>query len=178
MTIVCIVHLEIFWVWIYLSKFWILSKFHWQKLFTSCWWRRKKILDIFFALFTCWCVSALNLLKRYIANKTVVTWYVYTREDRSLTFKSKLLFHILSQKWCAIHICPLEIWDLEKNIILCKCNLICYITVGQKIKKKVQAKKKNSWNHIYQFHEFFFDQIPLFAISKLVRNQSLNWEKV
>ena len=118
--------------------------------------KKKKILDIFFALFTCWCVSALNLLKRYIANKTVVTWYVYTREDRSLTFKSKLLFHILSQKWCAIHICPLEIWDLEKNIILCKCNLIYYITVGQKIKKS--PAEKNSWNLIIKkiFREIAF----------------------
>ena len=44
--------------------------------------------------------------------------------------------------------------------------------------KKVQAKK-NSWNQINQFHEkTFFDQIPFFAISKMAKNQFLNWEKV
>ena len=31
---------------------------------------------------------------------------------------------------------------------------------------------------ISQFHELFFDQIPFFAISKMDKNQFLNWEKV
>ena len=33
-------------------------------------------------------------------------------------------------------------------------------------------------NKINQFHEKFFDQIPFFAISKMAKNQFLNWEKV
>ena len=49
-------------------------------------------------------------------------------------------------------------------------------TVGQKIKKK--SCQKNSRNQINQFHEFFLDQIPFFAIPKMAKNQFLNWEKV
>ena len=50
-------------------------------------------------------------------------------------------------------------------------------TVGQKIKKS--SGQKNSWNQINQIHEkIFFDQIPFFAISKMAKNQFLNWEKV
>ena len=48
--------------------------------------------------------------------------------------------------------------------------------VGQKIKKS--PGQKNSWNHINQFHEEFFGQISFFAISKMAKNQFLNWEKV
>ena len=40
--------------------------------------------------------------------------------------------------------------------------------MGQKIKKSPGQKK--SWNQINQFHDFFFDQIPFFAISKMVKN--------
>ena len=40
--------------------------------------------------------------------------------------------------------------------------------------KKVQAKKK-SWIQIKQFHEIFFDKFPCFAISKMAKNQFLNW---
>ena len=47
-------------------------------------------------------------------------------------------------------------------------------TVGQ---KKVHAKK-NLRNQINQFHEYFFGQIPFFAISKVAKNQFLNWKKV
>ena len=43
--------------------------------------------------------------------------------------------------------------------------------VGQKI-LKTPGQKKN------QFHKEFFDQIPFFAISKMAKNQFLNWEKV
>ena len=51
------------------------------------------------------------------------------------------------------------------------------LTVGQKIKKK--SRPKNSWNQINQFLKLvFFDQIPFFAISKMTKNQFLNWEKV
>ena len=34
--------------------------------------------------------------------------------------------------------------------------------------------QENSWNQINRFHEFFFDQIPFFAISKMAKNQFLN----
>ena len=47
-------------------------------------------------------------------------------------------------------------------------------TVGQKIKKS--PAQKNTWNQINQFHEFFFVQIPFFAISKMAKNQFLNWQ--
>ena len=50
----------------------------------------------------------------------------------------------------------------------------CLTVLGQKIKKS--PGQKNSWNQINQFHEFFFHQIPFFAISKMVKNQFLNWE--
>ena len=40
-----------------------------------------------------------------------------------------------------------------------------------KIFKKVQAKKS-------QFHEKNFDQSPFFAISKMAKNQFLNYERV
>ena len=43
--------------------------------------------------------------------------------------------------------------------------------------KNVQAKKTRKIK-INQFHEIFFDQIPFFAISKMAKNQFLNWEKV
>ena len=46
---------------------------------------------------------------------------------------------------------------------------------ARKLKKSGQ---KNSWNQINQFDENFFDQIPFFAISKLVKNQFLNCENV
>ena len=42
--------------------------------------------------------------------------------------------------------------------------------------KKVQAKKTCEKKN--QFHEIFFDQIPFFAISKMAKNQFLNWEEV
>ena len=43
-----------------------------------------------------------------------------------------------------------------------------HYTKGQKIKNKLQAKKKNLWNQINQFHEKkFVDQIPFVAISKM-----------
>ena len=49
-------------------------------------------------------------------------------------------------------------------------------TMGQKILKSPGQKK--SLNQINQFHElFFFHQIPFFAISKMAKNQFLNWEK-
>ena len=54
--------------------------------------------------------------------------------------------------------------------------LLQWFTVGQNIQKS--PGQKNSWNQINQFHEFFFDQIPFFAISKMAKNQFLNWEKV
>ena len=47
-------------------------------------------------------------------------------------------------------------------------------TVGQKILKS--SSQKNSWNQINQFHKKIFDQIPFFAISKMAKNQFLNWE--
>ena len=37
--------------------------------------------------------------------------------------------------------------------------------------------KKNSYNQINQFHEICFDQIPFFAMSKMAKNQFLNWKK-
>ncbi len=40
--------------------------------------------------------------------------------------------------------------------------------------KKVQAEKTREIN----FTNIFFDQIPFFAISKMTKNQFLNWEKV
>ena len=44
---------------------------------------------------------------------------------------------------------------------------------------KKSRQKKNSWNQINQFHKKkFLDQIPFFAISKMAKNQFLNWEKV
>ena len=51
---------------------------------------------------------------------------------------------------------------------------------GKKFRKfKKSPGLKNSWNQINQFHEFFTGQIPFFfAISKLAKNQFLNWEKV
>ena len=45
-------------------------------------------------------------------------------------------------------------------------------TVGQKI------LKSQGQNQINQFHEKFFGQILFFAISKMAKNQLLNWEKV
>ena len=48
-------------------------------------------------------------------------------------------------------------------------------TVGQKIEKSPGQKMCNQIN---QFHEKFFGQIPFFSISKLSKNQFLNWEKV
>ena len=41
-----------------------------------------------------------------------------------------------------------------------------------------KSRPKNLWNQINQFHEFFFDQVPFFAISKLAKNQFLDWENV
>ena len=50
-------------------------------------------------------------------------------------------------------------------------------TVGQKIKKKSRAKKLvKSKKSISR--KCFCDQIPFFAISKMAKNQFLNWEKV
>ena len=49
-------------------------------------------------------------------------------------------------------------------------------TVGQKI-KKIQAQKTREIKLI-NFPKYFFDQIPLFAVSKMAKNQFLNWEKV
>ena len=43
--------------------------------------------------------------------------------------------------------------------------------------KKVQAKKLVKSNKS-NFTKFDFDQNPFFGISKLVKNQFLNWEKV
>ena len=58
-----------------------------------------------------------------------------------------------------------------------KSFIIRIVTAGQKIKKN--PGQKNSWNQINQFHEKnFFDQIPFFAISKMAKNQFLNWEEV
>ena len=37
--------------------------------------------------------------------------------------------------------------------------------------------QKDLRNQINQFHNFF-DQIPFFAISKMAKNQFLNWEEV
>ena len=42
--------------------------------------------------------------------------------------------------------------------------------------KNVQAKQATS-NQIYQFHEKIFGQIPFFAISKMAKNQFINWGK-
>ena len=47
---------------------------------------------------------------------------------------------------------------------------------GQKIFKN--PDQKNSWNQINQFHEKFLGKISFFAISKMTKNQFLNWEKV
>ena len=49
------------------------------------------------------------------------------------------------------------------------CNIGTHIAV---------RAKKNSWNQINQFHEIIFGQIPFYAISKMAKNQFLNWEKV
>ena len=51
-----------------------------------------------------------------------------------------------------------------------------YFTASQKIKKS--PGKKNLLNQINQFHEIFIDQNPFLAISKMAKNQFLNWEKV
>jgi len=42
--------------------------------------------------------------------------------------------------------------------------------------KKSRPKKLLKSNKL--FHEIFLDQIPFFAISKIAKNQFLNWEKV
>ena len=49
------------------------------------------------------------------------------------------------------------------------------LIVDQKIWKSPGQKK--SPNQINQFHEIFLDQISFFAISKMAKNQFLNWEK-
>ena len=35
-----------------------------------------------------------------------------------------------------------------------------------------------AWNQLNQFHEIFCWKISIFAISKMAKNQFLNWEKV
>ena len=44
-------------------------------------------------------------------------------------------------------------------------------TRPEKLKK---SRQKNSSNQINQFHEIYFDQITLFAISKMAKYQFLN----
>ena len=51
---------------------------------------------------------------------------------------------------------------------------ICQFTEGQKIKKKLQGKKLVKTNK----SNSRIDQVPFFAILKIVKNQFLNWEKV
>ena len=43
---------------------------------------------------------------------------------------------------------------------------------------KKSPGKKNREVKYNQFHEFFFDQIPFFAISKMAKSQFMYWEKV
>ena len=43
--------------------------------------------------------------------------------------------------------------------------------------KKVQAKTTREIKKI-NFTKNFIDQIPFFAISKIAKNQLLNWEKI
>ena len=50
-----------------------------------------------------------------------------------------------------------------------------HFTVGRKF-KKFQAKKIVKLNK--SISRIFLDQIPFFAISKMPKNQFLNWEKV
>ena len=46
-----------------------------------------------------------------------------------------------------------------------------------RIFKKVQAKTTREIKKI-NFTKNFIDQIPFFAISKIAKNQLLNWEKI
>ena len=50
-------------------------------------------------------------------------------------------------------------------------------TVWAKKFKKVQAKKTREIKQI-NLTKKFFDQIPFLAISKMAKNQFLNWEKI
>ena len=61
---------------------------------------------------------------------------------------------------------------LKTNIVRQK-PLAKYAYGPENVKKP--RPKKNTWNQINQFHDFFFDQIPFFEISKMAKNQFLNW---
>ena len=65
--------------------------------------------------------------------------------------------------------------EIHVMTVRSKDSAVC-CTVGQKILKS--PGQKNLWNQINQFHEFFFDQTPFVAISKMAKNQFLYWKKV
>ena len=76
-----------------------------------------------------------------------------------------------------------RIWS-EKSRLVTLSSLILQVffnfgaRVPQRARKFKKVQEKNSWNQINQFHKKFLDKNPFFAISKMAKNQFLNWEKV
>ena len=98
-------------------------------------------------------------------SRPIFTCTLFVRHTFYMTgpFFSKFFFHT-KNPFYILNTLPMIAWPC---------------TVGQKIEKSPGQKKKNSWNQINKFCDFFFfDQIPFFATSKMAKNQFLNWEKV
>ena len=78
--------------------------------------------------------------------------------------------------WICTTVCQMGCYFLNSPNITFK-NIFSMLLFAGHIGPESPAQK-NSWNQINQFHEIIFDQIPFFAISKMAKNQFLNWEKV
>ena len=111
---------------------------------------------------------------KYIFSLVVSTvYYEIIWDNKRVSVSAKINHSLITEQKRSI-----SIFGGKKLTLNSNRKIYLQFKWARKSQKVQLSLKQKSWKQINQFHENFVDQNPFFAISKMAKNQFLNWEKV